>query len=78
MFEDEQMVLVVDDEFFNQLSTKGIIESLNYQVQVASSGKQALQMIDDDHGNFFLIFMDNEMPEMTGVEAIRKIRLLEE
>lgn len=24
--EDAQMVLVVDDEFFNQLATKGIIE----------------------------------------------------
>ena len=35
-------------------------------------------MIYDFHSHFSVIFMDNEMPRMSGIEAIRKIREFED
>ena len=57
---------------------KGAIESLGYKVVTTGSGQQAVEMIANKHNHFSVIFMDNEMPRMSGVEAIRKIREAEE
>ena len=35
-------------------------------------------MVEDEHELFALIFMDNEMPEMSGLESIQHIRKFEE
>ena len=65
-------VLVVDDEVdFRQLMTFWL-ESKGYTVISAGDGKTAVQVAEKEAPN--IIFMDLRMPEMDGVEAIKRIR----
>lgn len=65
-------VLVVDDLDINQELMKEILEKLNCDVEIASSGIAALEMLTTHH--YDIIFMDLQMPEMDGFEAAKAIR----
>ena len=65
-------VLIVEDHPVNLQVTKGLLEPLEMDVQTASSGKEAIRKIEEDH--YDLILMDHMMPEMDGVETTRIIR----
>ncbi len=69
-------VLVVDDNHVNLIVTEGIIAPLQMRVEKATSGKQALEMIEKKH--YDLIFMDHMMPELDGIETTRLIRRFHE
>jgi CheY-like chemotaxis protein len=47
----------------------------NHSVRVVGTGLEAVQAWETEH--FDVILMDNEMPEMSGVEAVEEIRRLE-
>lgn len=67
-------VLIVDD---NLLNRKVISRSMGYygmHVDVASSGQEAINMCHDME--YDLIFMDQMMPEMDGIEAMKRIHQL--
>lgn len=67
-------VLVVDD---NQINLKVASSTLGYyglEVDVASSGKQAIDMCKRQE--YQLVFMDQMMPELDGVSAMKIIRTL--
>lgn len=64
--------LIVDD---NPINCKVISRSMEYygmNVDVAASGSQSITMCQSKH--YDLIFMDQMMPEMDGIEAMRRIR----
>lgn len=65
-------VLVVDDCHINRTILKRQLEPMGYQVQVARSGKDALEQLSDSQVD--LVFMDCQMPEMDGYEATRLLR----
>jgi CheY-like chemotaxis protein/CheY-specific phosphatase CheX len=68
-----EKVLVVDDSKFIRLSMKRFLKSLGYEnVVEASNGKEAVEMHAKEKPA--IIFMDIVMPEMTGDEALVKIR----
>jgi DNA-binding response OmpR family regulator len=64
-------ILVVDDEinqgklYVQELGDEG------YEVDVASSGQQALEMIKD--GEYNLVVLDIGMPDMDGLEALGRM-----
>lgn len=65
-------ILVIDDE---ELITKSLLKLLSkegYNVTIARSGAEALENIKKI--DFDLIISDVRMPEMDGVEMIKKIR----
>jgi len=67
--------LVVDDYSVNRYLHKILLEQEGVKVNVASNGKEALEMYKDPIGNpFNLILMDIHMPEMDGFEAAKLIR----
>ena len=70
----EASILVVDDNEINLEVTEGLLEPLEMQIDLADSGKRALQMIEKK--KYHLIFMDHMMPVMDGIETTERIRQL--
>ena len=65
--------LVVDDEPMNLMVAQGIFESYGMVVTTVGSGAEAISICERQ--NFDIIFMDHMMPEMDGVEAMKRLRL---
>lgn len=72
----EAEILVVDDNVPNLMVAEGILAPLQMKIDKASSGKQAIEMIEKKH--YDLIFMDHMMPELDGIETTRIIRRFHE
>lgn len=74
-------ILAVDDHFPNLLVLEALLQTFNIQLVKANSGKQALalieQRIEQQQPLFDLIFMDIQMPIMSGLDTTRAIRSLE-
>lgn len=68
-------VLVVDDEKTSRRLLEVLLERSGHSVDVAGSGIEAVEQFK--RGNYDLVMMDLNMPEMTGIEAASRIRELE-
>ena len=67
-------VLVTDDNHINLKVIKNTLEYYGLMVDTAASGAEAIQLCEK---NFYdLIFMDQMMPHMDGIQAMHKIRSL--
>jgi DNA-binding NtrC family response regulator len=69
---DRIAVLVVDDEESVRTFLSELLGNAGYQVRCASSGPQALEMLAG--GSFDAVLLDVVMPEMTGLEVLRRYR----
>ena len=67
-------VLVVDDEPMNRMVAEGILRDYQMSVKTAGSGLEAIEMCGQE--DFDLLFIDHMMPEMDGVETLKKLRQL--
>jgi CheY-like chemotaxis protein len=65
-------VLLVEDNPVNLEVAVGILESFGCKVETATNGVEALERYAS--GEYGLIFMDCQMPEMDGFEATAEIR----
>ncbi len=73
----KRKVLIVDDEKTNLLITKSKIEkNLNIVCDFANDGAEAVEIIKTNQNKYDLVLMDVQMPEMDGVTATKKIKLL--
>ncbi len=74
------LILVVEDNPVNQRITRMQLEKLGYRVDVASNGREAIDILSEAPGNrpWGLVLMDCQMPEMDGFEATAAIRVAEE
>ncbi len=64
--------LVVDDEPMNLVVATGLLREYKMFTDTAESGKDAIKKYES--GEYDVIFMDHMMPEMDGVEAMKRIR----
>ena len=67
--------LLVDDNITNMAVAKGILAEYNIVIDTAVDGAQALEMVKNNE--YDIIFMDNMMPVMDGIEATRRIRQMD-
>ena len=66
-------VLVVDDNDSNRKILKRMLEHKNIQVDDADSGRSALLLLQNNT-KYDVIIMDYHMPEMNGIETVRKLK----
>ncbi len=67
-------VLVVDDNKINLMVMEKALVCYGIKPDTATGGREALEMCHNK--NYDIVFMDQMMPEMDGVEAMRKLRAL--
>ena len=73
----EMSVLIVDDDPVACKHAKLVLEKAGISSEIASSGKEAIEMTQLRHARrepYNLILVDWQMPEMDGVETTRRIR----
>jgi signal transduction histidine kinase/CheY-like chemotaxis protein len=66
-------VLIVDDVETNLYVANGLLKPYGVNVTTALSGFEAIKIINSGN-SFDIIFMDHMMPEMDGIETVKKIR----
>ena len=68
-------VLVVEDNKTNQMLMGMILDDLGIRYDVANDGVEALKFFVEK--NYDIILMDENMPNMNGIEATEQIRFIE-
>jgi len=69
----QRKILTVDDEMMNNKIIAHIMkDEPMYQLFAASSGMEALKILEQQ--SFDLILLDVKMPEMDGLETLKRIR----
>ncbi len=70
----EARLLVVDDTPMNLTVIQGLLKPTRVQVDTATSGAECLDMVRK--ASYDIIFMDQRMPEMDGVETLHALQAM--
>ena len=65
-------ILVVDDDEVIRIMMKQLLETSEFQCDVARDGREAIKMVSESHHD--LIILDVSMPNMDGFEVCRILR----
>ncbi|MDE5779302.1 MAG: response regulator [Lachnospiraceae bacterium] len=68
-------ILVVDDNEMNLKVFQGLLKNSKMQIDTAICGKDCLTLMQQQ--SYHIIFMDHLMPEMDGVETLKRAKELE-
>ncbi len=66
--------LVVDDSKAVRMILSRILRGLGFEVSQASNGREAMELIDAAPAPVTLILADWNMPEMDGLELLKRLR----
>lgn len=65
-------ILIAEDNRTNQLLMTLILDNYGVSYDIANNGLEAVELFKEK--KFDLVLMDENMPELSGIEALRKIR----
>lgn len=68
----KKILIIEDDAYVHELLSFLLTQNSNYIVTVASEGRQALELLDEERPN--LIFLDYMLPGIDGIEICRRIK----
>jgi two-component system chemotaxis response regulator CheY len=66
--------MVVDDSRAIRLILGRTLEGFGYQVCQAANGREALEVLDHEGADLNLVLVDWNMPEMNGLDFVKKVR----
>jgi CheY-like chemotaxis protein len=69
-----QVLLVVEDRIVDQKVAVRMLEKLGYRVDIATTGREALEVLANPHVHYTAVLMDWKMPDMDGLEVTAEIR----
>ncbi|MBO1926261.1 response regulator [Thiomicrorhabdus sp. 6S2-11] len=69
-------ILLVEDNLTNQMLMKAILKKLNLNCDLANDGLEAVEAVKNKR--YDLILMDENMPNLNGIEATKQIRIYEQ
>jgi two-component system nitrogen regulation response regulator NtrX len=69
---NKEKILVIDDESNIRSSLQGILEDEGYGIQTAETGEDALRVLDKQ--NFDLLLLDVWLPEMSGLDVLKRVK----
>lgn len=72
----QHRILLAEDNITNQFVVKKMLERLGVTPEIVSNGEEACKAMAE--GQFDLVLMDISMPVMSGLEATRHIRKMEQ
>lgn len=67
-------VLVADDTDMNRDIITQMLTAKGYRVDTAKNGEEAVEMVRKAEQPYSIIFMDDRMPVLNGIEALKEIR----
>lgn len=67
-------ILVIDDELVIRQALAIMLANVGHKVETAENGRAGLELLERE--SFDLVLTDILMPEMDGIEAMRKLRSL--
>ncbi len=65
-------ILIVDDEAIVRESIRDWLKDSGYDVRVAASGEEALELIEKD--DFSVMIVDLRLPQMTGIDVLKRVK----
>ena len=72
---EKTLILVVDDQFADRETLKGVLEDKGYRVATASDGAEAIEMVKSRH--YDIIFLDVRLPGIDGVETFEQVKMID-
>lgn len=67
-------VLLVDDDMSSRAFIAQLLEEEGFMVSQTDSGEEALAMIDNEDNGYALVFIDLEIPDMSGFTLVKKLK----
>lgn len=67
-------IMSVDDSRATRQFIKSAIEVLGFEFLEANDGKEAMEVLERENGNVDLILLDWNMPVMSGIEMLEKLK----
>ena len=67
-------VMLVDDNLINREVGSGLLEDLGIDVVLASSGREAIELLASGSSKIDLVLMDCQMPDLDGYATTKEIR----
>ncbi len=72
----QERILIIDDETSIRSSLRGILEDEGFEVKTADSGEEGLRVLEKQ--SFDLLLLDIWLPEMGGLDVLRRVKAMDD